>query len=420
MPKQDWRISATCISAFKKCPTIFRLAYIEGLRLIEDTESQRVGTNWHACREVAALTPGQACLCVWSTLEKPVKVGCPICGGSGVVPDEEPIVRVAHWLDHSYAETPIGIEPFAWETERAILAYSMAGCLWYYAEQDAALETLGTEVKFDLPLRNPATGRALPNVTVVGKIDKLVRRAIGPMNVEYKSTSKPIDSGSLYWARMNRNTQVSLYALAARQMQAAGLLPGLTAEDPLFAGTLYDVWHKPAIRPKLLTQSETKAFIQSGEYCGQTYTVHTSTSLPDVAVLVDETGAEVKMGAKPAPTKKNPDSETPFAIRETPDMFGARLLADIYENPTNHFARREIARTDAELKEFESTLYAIYQAMRLQDKNGYWWQDESQCDATFRCPYLPICDNNLAVYDGTTTPSGFRRIFTEAAAVEQE
>ncbi|MCX7429396.1 MAG: PD-(D/E)XK nuclease family protein [Planctomycetia bacterium] len=415
--KQDWKISATCISAFKKCPTAFRLAYVEGLRSADDTESQRVGTNWHACLQVAKLVPGGACLCRWATLDQAANTDCPLCGGVGNVPDEEPIVRVTNWLNKAYDQAPIGVEPFDWEVERAILAYSVAGWLWFY-QNEQPLETLGTEVSFDLPLRNPATGRSLPHVTVVGKIDRLVRGSRGPMNVEYKSTSKPIDSGSLYWSRMNRNTQVSLYALAARQMQTAGLLPGLKADDPLFAGTLYDVWHKPAIRPKFLTQAETKQFVVDGLYCGQTFQVAVSND--GTALLVDADVTEKKLGAAPKPTKANPEPETPFAVRETPDMFGARLLADIYAEPTKFFARKEIARTDAELSAFESTLYAIYQAMRLQDKNGYWWQDESQCDATFRCPYLPICDNNLAVFDGTTTPPGFRRIFADQAVGEQE
>jgi hypothetical protein len=39
-----------------------------------------------------------------------------------------------------------------------------------------------------------------------------------------------------------------------------------------------------------------------------------------------------------------------FAIRETIGMFGARLLNDIYERPEFYFVRREIARTDAEIK----------------------------------------------------------------------
>lgn len=412
--KQNWKISATCISAFKKCPTAFRLAYVEGLRAIEDTESQRVGTNWHACLEVATMIPGNPCNC--GTLESLAQADCPICNGVGTVPDGEPIERVGAWLNACYTVPPVGIEPSAWEAERAMLAYSVAGWLWAYSGEQP-LETLAGEFAFDLPLRNPATGRSLPNVTVVGKIDRLVRGPRGPMNVEYKSTSKAIDSGSLYWSRMNRNTQVSLYALAARQAQHLGVIPGLNPDEAVFAGTIYDVWHKPSIRPKLLTQAETKQFMVDGLYCGQTFEVCGDAG---TGVLVDAVAAESKIGTTPKPTKTTPNPETPFAIRETAEMFGARVLADIVEEPTKFFARREIARTDAELAEFEHTLYAIYQAMRVQDKHGFWWQDETQCDATFRCPYLSICDNNLAVYDGTTTPSGYRRIFADQAVGEQE
>lgn len=426
--KQDWKMSASCIACFKACPTRFRLAYIEGLRTIDDTEAQRMGTSWHGCLQVAKLQPGNPCLCVWKTLDNAAIPDCPICSGSGLVPDEEPIVRVTNWLNARYATIPTGVEPTDWATERVILAYSVAGWLWYYQDDD--LDTLATEIKFSLPLRNPASGRALPHVTLDGMIDRIIMRGGMPMNVEYKSTSKPIDSGSIYWRRLNRDTQVSTYALAARTMQREGLLApnGIGPDDPLFAETLYDVWHKPQIRPKLLTQGETKTFMETGEYCGQQFEAVLGPDDPGDAenppsgiwITVDGTPAEVKMGATPKPTKKTPNPETPFAIRETPEMFGARLLADIYADPGKHFARREIARTDDELRAFSFTLYAIYQSMRVSEKNGYWWQDESQCDATFRCPYLEVCDNNLAVYDGTTTPSGFRRIFLDEDVVAQD
>ena len=42
MSKREWKMSATCMGCLKACPTRFQLAYVEGLRLAEDTEFQRL------------------------------------------------------------------------------------------------------------------------------------------------------------------------------------------------------------------------------------------------------------------------------------------------------------------------------------------------------------------------------------------
>jgi len=424
-PKRTWRMSATCISAFKACPTRFRLGYVEGLRMAESTEAMRIGTNWHACLEVARLTPGRHCLCFAESLESLADPECPICSGEGTVPDTDPLERVTDWLNHAYATVPESIDPVAWAVERVTLAYSVAGWLWYYGERG---ETVATEIPFDLPLRNPATGRALPHVRRVGKIDRLERVDGRVLNGEYKSTSSAIDSGSPYWDRLNIDSQISTYASAVRELQASGALEAydIGPDDPVISGTLYNVWHKPGIRPKKLTQGETKKFIEPGDDCGKYFGEEFEAKVgpddPDhpelgVMVLVDGEPAEVFPGAIPKETKKNPNPATPFAIRETPDMFGARLLKSIYEEPEKHFAEREIARTDDELRDFDWQMYHMYQSMRAMNKAEHWWLNEHQCDAmgTFRCPYTSICHNRQLenVCDGKTTPPGFRRIFND-------
>jgi hypothetical protein len=426
--KQDWRMSATCIQAFKACATRFRLGYVEGLRIAEQTEALRIGTNWHACLEIAKLQPGQVCICFAESLDTLADPKCPICGGVGSVPDNDPLERVTEWLNHAYATVPVGTDPTAWAVERTILAYSVAGWLWYFGAEN---HTIATEIPFDLPLRNPSSDRALPHVRRVGKLDRLEREGNRVLLGEYKSTSSPIDSGSPYWGRLNIDSQISTYLAAVREMQLSdGLVDhGIGPDDPLISGVLYNVWHKPAIRPKKLTQAETKKFLLDngtcGEYCGQKFiTGWDAVNLAEGVPTVDGEPAEVTHGVTPKPTKKNPNPDTPFAIRETPDMFGARLLQSIQEEPEKHFAQREIARTDEELRDFDWQMYHMYQTMRSMNKAGHWWMNENQCDATgtFRCPYTSICHNRLDVYDGETTPPGFRRIFDdiETPVMEEE
>lgn len=373
MKKRTWKMSASCIGCLKACPTRFRAAYVEGLRLAEDTDSQRIGTNWHGLTEVAEL------------------------------PGDNPLDRAVAWLNEKYATVPPSKSKTEWEIERVILAYSLAGWLWYY--QNDGLKTVSTEIKFDLPLRNPETGRALPNVRMVGKIDRIVLdERDRHVQLEKKSTGKSIDSDSSFWQHLSLDTQISCYRAACHEMWAAGDL-----KFPV-VGTIYDVWHKPGIRPKKLTQAESKAFIDgdnAGEYCGQKFVI--TPEGPGQPTLIDGVMTDFEPGKK----------EGTYAIRETPEMFGARLLADIYERPEFYFARREIARTDDQIRRHQGEVHHLYKIAREMERTGYWWGNESQCEATFHCAYIPICYNGMEVFDGKTTPPGFKRIFDSELPVEE-
>lgn len=389
MPTRTLELSATAISAFKACPVRFRLGWREGLRAEKDTEGQRVGTTWHKCQEI---------------------------GKQAAAAGEDRLTAVTAWLNECYSTIPSGIEPEAWEIERIILAYSYAGYLWYW--QDDPIESIAQELFFDLPLVNPSSGRALPYVRKKGRIDDVIRHEGRARLGEFKSTTRAIDSGSSYWDRLRLDTQCSFYVLAARTMQLAGELEqyGLKADEGLISDVLYDVWHRPTIKPKKLTQADSKAFVETGEYCGQTFEVSQPLStvgedtLVALEVSVDGVGAEVELGKK----------EGTYAIRETPEMFGARLLADIQERPDFYFARRPVPRTDAQLDAFEKELVHIYRSMRAMDKSGHWFHNESQCEATFKCPYISLCYHGLdeQVCDGHTCPEGFSRRFTDSNIAE--
>jgi len=104
-----------------------------------------------------------------------------------------------------------------------------------------------------------------------------------------------------------------------------------------------------------------------------------------------------------------------YAIRETVQMYGARLLADIYARPDFYYVRREIARTDQDIQSFRKQLYAVYQNMKAAAKMDLWVENEHQCRATYPCPYIPICygAGADAVCDGKTTPPNYKRIFVD-------
>jgi len=158
-------LSASSISAFKFCPVRFRNAYVYGIRKIEDSESQRIGTSWHTILEVASLVPGSDCV----GCENEAAIGnpspcenCIICAGTGKVPDDimEAVTRV---LNSTYE----GIEfadPTAKEIERVTLLHALAGYRWHYG--DTLESVVATEQYFSIPLLNPQTGYPVTDVFI--------------------------------------------------------------------------------------------------------------------------------------------------------------------------------------------------------------------------------------------------------------
>jgi hypothetical protein len=390
-------VSASSITAYKACPQRYRLAYVEGIRPAEDPAPFRLGTAYHLGLEVLR-SPAGTVVSKW-------------------LPDAAPERRLedANRLDVAieaatsvYSVVPMSADSTAWAVEREIVANAIAAYAWLYGDNDE-YETVATEQEFELPLVNPETGRPTPNFTRVGKIDRIVRhKPTGALMIgEYKTTSKPIDSGSTYWGRLRLDTQSKFYIVAARDLQArgnptAGLAPG----NPTISGLLHDVFHKPTIKPKMLTMAESKTFVETGEYCGQHFERAIVGGISSPQISVDDAQAEVEPGKK----------EGTFALRETPGMFGARLLQDMTTRPEYYFARRPIAFTDAELAAFEHQVWALQRNMAEMTNTGHWFQNEANCESTYRCAYCPLCYNNVECYFGTSTPPGFRRL--AAAQVE--
>ena len=412
-----FHISASAISAFKACPTRFRLGYREGLRLADDSDAQRMGTNWHALHEVYnaakrryASEPDHWEACSANT--------------SFPTPHDFGYHQAVEHLNDRYAEVPLSKTQEEWETERLVLITAFHVYLWYY-EHDP-IESLAEEVAFDLPMHEPRTGMPLPTTEVlrVGKIDTVVKWRGMVGNREMKSTGSAIDPDSKYWEKSQKDTQVSMYALAMHDLAASGQLPDSVrhgmAADANFGNTLYDVWRKPKSKPKGLTQKAAAEFITEAVFFGQDFAVDAEW---DTATKVTNKGKknEKTVAVKTLRSLMIDGVETTFEVgksggvsfRETPRMYAARLMHDMMENPHEYFARKEIARTDKDLARFRVELYRTYQAMRAFDQRGCWFENEHQCRATFTCSYIPVCygAGADAVCQSGQTPPGFKRIF---------
>jgi len=349
----------------------YKGTYDLGIRKIEDSEAQRIGTNWHSVLEIAD--------------------------------DEDAVIAL---LNERYCNIPDHMDKEKFEIERIKLLYTLTGYNWYYQEKDE--EVLATEIPFEIPVVNPETGRALPNVVNKGKIDKLIRIGGQIFVKEHKSTSSSVDPDSRLWKALGLDTQTNNYVYAARYLANNGdLLESCGINDPTpIAGVYYDCWHKPGISPKKLGQADSKKFVETGEYCGQEFEVKPMPQLMsgDNALccywIINNVQAEAEPGAK----------KGTFSIRETPEMYGARLLAEIVERPEFYFGCKELTKTEAEMQRFEWEIYNIYKTIREMKKTGHWYGDESQCEATFTCDFVENCYNNVPI-SVENMPGGFKCIF---------
>ncbi|KKN77876.1 hypothetical protein LCGC14_0356130 [marine sediment metagenome] len=398
MKKRKLYLSASSIAAFKSCPMRFNGAYVLGIRQEEDTEALRMGSNWHRILEVTSMKPGDVCpVCAKTQTNSE----CTICRGTDTV-SEKIMDAVARELNAIYDKDYA--DPEKMEIEQIKLLYSLVGYRWYYQNQ---LEVVITrEQKFDLSLINPESGRGLPNVILVGKIDKLVNLNGRIAVKEHKSTGSSVDPDSSYWGHLNLDTQTTLYLYAARRLQADGLLAGwgINAEDPPINTIIYDVWHKPTIKPKKLTQAESKGFLQDGIYCNSRFDVIIDYADGEnplmMGITVNGHRAEIKPGVKAGT----------FQIHETPEMYGARLLQDITERPEFYFRCVEMTRTQQEMEAFEHELLSIYRNMQSMIRTGYFYRNEHQCEATFKCDYIGQCYNGIEL-SVDNVPEGMKCIF---------
>ena len=395
----ELRLSASAIEAYKACPARFLLGYVYGWQSEKEKDSLRVGTNWHRCHEILHLKPNTKCPeCLRHEKLRP---DCDLCAGTGVLPASM-MDSVVRFLNREYAIVPENKTREEWETERIKLLYSLVGYYHHYGWEDD-FETIGVEVWFDLPIIDPATGKKLPKARMVGKVDRLARHKQSGLiyMFERKSTSKNL-SDSTYWNRLATDDQLTIYLDSLRRMQMQGKLAhlGIKPDDPLIQGAWYDVWSKPETNPKALTQADSVTFVQSGEYCGQKFNLTDDPCNGDLnTITVNGCCTPIVRGKK----------ENTFSIYETPEMYGARLLQDICQEPETYFAQREIARTDQQLVKYQQDLANLVKLIRYTEKHGLWFEHDRMCEAPYRCEFLEV-HNQLGCLRGPEEVlEGFRR-----------
>ena len=176
---------------------------------------------------------------------------------------------------------------------------------------------------------------------------------------EHKTVGEDIGPLSDYWKRLAVDQQISNYFLAA-------LTLGHQVET-----VEYDVIRKPGIEPRKLTKAERTELDTSGRYFNEQFNI-------------------------------------PSPERETPDLYGARLAADLVDRPDYYFARREIPRLAADIEEFRCELWQIAQQLNDARRSGRWSRNTDACLRPYRCEFFEPCMSGS--YPLTDVPPGYVRL----------
>jgi hypothetical protein len=220
---------------------------------------------------------------------------------------------------------------------------------------DTTWETVSVEQELYLPFITVGSVQL-----IIGcKLDGIVRHVeTGELYVrEFKTTAYDVAPGSFYWQSIRLNTQIDTYCHVLRE------------HGNRVMGTLYDVAHKPILRPKK--------------------------ALPPDMVKYTK--------PKPATKTKPAEPARPYAnqriVDETEAEYVARVAVTIGINPEKFYARSVIMRTESQIDDFEEELE--YYAARMMNAPPY--RNTDACIKFNRlCEYHPLCAGYGREEDYTT------------------
>ena len=227
--------------------------------------------------------------------------------------------------------------------------------------QDDDFEVIGVEVEFTAPLINPATDRASKTFMLGGKLDVLVRRAIGVFIMEHKTSSEDLGAGSNYWARLRIDSQISTYYTGARALGHE------------IVGAIYDVLARPQLRPLKATPIEDRKYTKKDNrlYANQRET------------------------------------------DETPDEYELRVLKHIGENVDRYYHRGDVVCLEAEEREAQFDTWQVARLIREAELAQRYPRNADACVRYGRlCDFFSVCTGAASLDD----PTRFRR--TETAHEE--
>lgn len=206
------------------------------------------------------------------------------------------------------------------------------------------------EKEYRAPLLNPETARSSQTFELAGKIDAIVKCETDRFMIkEIKTTSESIDAESPYWQRLMMDAQISNYFIGAEVL-------GYKINS-----CVYDVLKKPTLTPYKATPIEKRQFKKDG-------TLYASQRDKD----------------------------------ETPQEYYERLASDIKENPSKYYARKEIARSENDLKDFLTDVWDEAQILKEKKRNGIFSRNTEACITVYgTCPFWSACVGAASIDDHT-------------------
>lgn len=297
---------------------------------------------------------------------EPLRIGAMVHHGLEIIKKGRDVAAAELSIRAAYAiaDRPAYLDPFDFEVEQETVVALVKGYHHRWQNQNI-VKYIQVEIPFSIAIVNPATGRETPSFRSAGKIDGIGELPDGKLCiVEHKTTSDDLSLDGDYWKRLMLDAQISRYFLAARAL-------GFNVQ-----AIIYDVIRKPNIRPKKLSNPDRALATSKGHYFG----------LPLTEICPE---------------------------RESPVMYGARLLADTIERPDFYFARNEIARLEQDLDEYRAEQWTIQRTIREAELNQRQWgaaawpRSTGACTMPYRCQFLDIC-RGMKGDPNEQTPEGFR------------
>jgi hypothetical protein len=343
------------MQSFKTCRRKAFYAYEHGIRSVLDGRALRMGSAFHLGVETLTKTDDLAAAC-----------------------DD---VRTY------YKMMPDEYDDYEWAIERETVIRLLCGYQWRWSVDDITYEAV--ELQFELPLLNPETSRKAPGFSLAGKTDGIVRFADGRLAVkETKLLGEDIGTDSSLWRRLQIDEQISLYVTAARRL-------GYKVES-----VYYDVVRKPTIQPnpipildadgfKIVCDSHgnriRNASVKAKKSCEQ---------CKGAGVVSEDFGPCPCTYGKWRQTASTEEGYVLHTRLMTPEEYGERLTNDIAERPDFYYQRREIARLDKDLADYEAEVWEIKDTLRDAQKNDRWYRTVNKHTCDF-CPVFDLCTVNF-------------------------
>lgn len=278
-------LTVSSMNCWLSCQRRHLYAYQYGVRAAQDSDALRFGTAWHAAQELRA---------------REYRAGM----------DDAERAALAQRMFESALATAEDWDEFTVAT--------LQGAVAAFVEtfREDLIDRMEPEIAFSYPIDGSRTFEAR------GKIDGIATLRDGRTAlVEHKTTSEGIEEADApYWARLRLNLQLCRYVKGARAM-------GRDVET-----VVYDVFRKPAIRPKEAVQE---------------------VDADGIPVVLDADGNRcLKRDGTPKRTADRAKGERIPTRPETPEEFADRLRADILARPGFYFQRREVTVTEDQLASF--------------------------------------------------------------------